>query len=269
MSIGPMSPEALRRYIQTHHEKQYLLVDVRQPEEYRRGHIPGARLIPLPELVKDMDQLPADKELVFYCQVGGRSMAAAAMVEEEGWGGAIHNLSGGLMAWDGGQVADLPRVRLFEGQSVQEMFRTAMDLEKGAQIFYETVGARHAEQFWGPIFARLAKAEWAHAKAVHGFWQQVQPDLESFEPLFEAMPGEILEGGIPLQQALEKLADPGDDTFLRLIELALQIEYAAFDLYRTLADQHRDSAIQEAFTSLAQSEKAHMQSLIEAMAKHN
>jgi sulfur-carrier protein adenylyltransferase/sulfurtransferase len=265
MSLKPMHPEELRRYMQNHHEKDYLIVDVRQPEEYRRGHIPGARLLPLPELVQSMDRLPAGKALIFYCHGGGRSMAAAAMVEEEAWGSALYNLTGGMMAWDGGRVADEPQVRLFAGQTPGEMFGTAVNLEKGAQIFYETVGARYAQQAWGPVFARLAKAEWAHARAVHGFWRQIEPDLDPFEPLFEGCRGEILEGGLPLQSALDKIARLQGDTCLRLIELALQIEYAALDLYRRLADQQGEEALRQAFISLAQAEKAHMQNLIEAM----
>jgi len=49
---------------------------------------------------------------------------------------------------------------------------------------------------------------------------------------------------------------------IRLVEMALQIEYAAFDLYRTLADQAREDESRQAFTQLSQAEKGHMQSLI-------
>lgn len=265
MSLKPMDPEQLRRFIRDHHETAYQIVDVRQPEEYRRGHIPGAHLLPLPELVQSMDRLPAEKALIFYCHSGGRSMAAAAMVEEEGLGDALYNLSGGIVHWDGGQVAGEPRVRLFEGQTPRDMFATAVNLEKGAQLFYETVGAKYAEAAWGPVFGRLAKAEWAHAKAVHGFWRQIEPDLQPFEPLFAECAGDILEGGLSLQNALDTLARMQGETCLRLIELALQIEYAAFDLYRTLADEHDEAPIQQAFISLAQAEKAHMENLIGAM----
>ena len=156
--LKPMSPEQLRQFSQTHHEQAYLLVDVRQPEEYRRGHIPGALLLPLPELVKSMDRLPADKELIFYCHSGGRSMAAAAMVAEEERHPTIYNLTGGMLAWDGGRISDVPRVNLFAGQSMAEMLRTAMNLEKGAQRFYESVGQQAVAQSWAQTFAILARA---------------------------------------------------------------------------------------------------------------
>jgi rhodanese-related sulfurtransferase/rubrerythrin len=265
MSLKPMSPEQLRDYSQNHHENAYLLVDVRQPDEYRRSHIPGARLIPLPELVQSMGQLPPDKELIFYCHGGGRSMAAAAMTEEEGFSGTIYNLTGGMLAWDGGRLADVPRVNLFAGQTLAEMFRTAMNLEKGAQLFYESVGQRHSGHTWAQTFAGLARAEVAHAKVVYGFWQGTQKDPAPFVSLYDQLAGDVLEGGLTLNAALEKAASVQNQACLRLIELALQIEYAAFDLYRTLADQAEAEAGRSAFIALAQAEKAHMRSLIESL----
>ncbi len=265
MSITDIPPQELRRYVQNHHEKDYLLVDVRQPQEYRKGHIPGARLLPLPDLAQNMDGLPADKALVLYCHSGGRSMAAAALLEEEGFGGPLYNLSGGMLAWDGGRIADVPRVSLFAGKTLTEMFATAVNLEKGAHIFYKSVAQQHAPEIWSPTFARLAKAEWAHARTVYGFWAPLTPGLAPFETLFNELSGDILEGGMPLTEALNKLAGTTDDACLRAIELALQIEYAALDLYRTLADQSTDNTSREAFISLAQAEKAHIQRLIQAL----
>ncbi len=83
MSIVEMTPEQLRHFIQHHHEKEFVVNDVRQPGEYEHGHIPGARLILLPELVRAMESLPQNQELVFCCRSGGRSQAAAAMVADE------------------------------------------------------------------------------------------------------------------------------------------------------------------------------------------
>ncbi|MBI5551533.1 MAG: sulfurtransferase [Desulfobacterales bacterium] len=263
--LKPMSPEQLRQFTQSHHEQAYLVVDVRQPEEYRRGHIPGALLLPLPELVKSMDRLPADKELIFYCHSGGRSMAAAAMVAEEERHPTIYNLTGGMLAWDGGRVSDVPRVNLFAGQSTVDMLHTAMNLEKGAQRFYEHVSRQFTGQSWAQTFAILARAEVAHAKVVHGFWSKLQADAPAFEALYDQLGGEVLEGGLPLNTALEKAAAVQDQACLRFMEMALQIEYAAFDLYRTLSDQFGTETERSAFLHLAQAEKAHMQGLIKAL----
>jgi len=265
MGIKNMTPEALREYILTHHENDYVLVDVRQPQEYRMGHIPGARLMPLPDLVRAMDQLPAQKELLFYCHSGGRSMTAATMVAEEGFGERIYNLDGGMMRWDGAKVEDLPRVALFDGQSLAGMFQTAMNLEKGAQLFYESVARKWAGQDWSGTFTRLAKAEIAHARTVHGYWRQIDETIDPFEPIYERMKGDVLEGGLTLDEALKRASGVKKDACLRLIEIALQIEYAAFDLYRNLADQVKTEEGRQAFLGLSHAEKAHMQALIGAI----
>lgn len=265
MSIKDITPQALRDYVQNHHENTYVLVDVRQPQEYQMGHIPGARLMPLPDLVRTMDMLPAEKELIVYCRSGGRSMAAAAMLEEEGFSVPIYNLAGGMLRWDGAELEDFPKVGLFAGNSLADMFETAVNLEKGAQLFYEAVGRDYAGHDWSRTFERLAKAEIAHARTVHKRWQRIDAGIDAFEPLYERLSGEVIEGGMSLEEALKKAAGAEKDACLRLIEMALQIEYAAFDLYRTLADQADTEEGRDAFIKLAQAEKAHMQALINAI----
>ena len=66
MDFENISPAAFRQYQNDHDEKSYLLVDVRQPEEYRAVHIPGAKLMPLDDLEANLAALPADKDIVFY-----------------------------------------------------------------------------------------------------------------------------------------------------------------------------------------------------------
>lgn len=265
--IRELSSEQLRSYIQTHHEKDYLLVDVRQPEEYSHAHIPGARLIPLSQLVKTVDSLPAESDLIFYCHSGGRSAAATVLATEELVGeGHIYNLKGGIHAWDGGTVDDLPQVQLFSRLSDVEMFETAMNLEKGAMRFYTHIGKNHAGRSWVDKFEHLAWAETAHAKSVYSFRQQKEAGPETFEALFDRLQGEIIEGGLPLAKAMEALDSQNNQSCMRLFELALKIEYAAYDLYRTLADQTSASDPGQAFLALAQAEKGHMRTLIDAMA---
>jgi rhodanese-related sulfurtransferase/rubrerythrin len=257
----------LRRYIRDHHESEYLLVDVRQTGEYRNSHIPGARLMPLPQLVQNMSALPAQIDLIFYCHSGGRSAAAAAMVAEEAVSSAnIYNLAGGIMAWQGGLVADFPKVQLFENQPFESMLKTAMNLEKGAMRFYNAVGGRYAAQAWSAIFARLAQAEIAHARSVHAILRQTAADHADFDHEFEHLSGEVLEGGMTLDLALQKLEGMQARACMRLVELALQIERAAFDLYRSLAEQVSEAPARDVFLSLAQAEKGHMQSLIDHVA---
>jgi rhodanese-related sulfurtransferase len=76
--------------------KPYLL-DVRQPEEYRSGHIPGAKLIPLGELSKRMNELPKTQEIICVCQSGSRSQSATRQLAGAGY--KVTNLHGGMTAW--------------------------------------------------------------------------------------------------------------------------------------------------------------------------
>lgn len=267
MSIKDLTPETLRQFIQDRHEKEYALIDVRQPGEYERGHIPGARLFPLPDLFRTMGSLPADKPLVFYCHSGARSMVAASMVQEEGMGSrGLYNLHGGMLSWDGGVVEDYPRVQMFKPQTApSEMLKTAMNMEKGALVYYTYISENYEDQPWVKVFSNLAKAELGHARTVYRFWRQIETRGEEFEPLFEKLSGEVLEGGMTLRKALKKAAAVKKRKCLHLIELALKIEYAAFDLYHTMADRITASDAQEAFITIAQEEKAHMRSLARAI----
>ena len=266
MAVDGLSPEELRRFIRENHEKRYLLVDVRQPGEYENVHIPGAHLMPLPRLADSMDSLPAGKALIFYCHSGSRSLAAASMADGQVEGhGPIYNLDGGIMAWNGAMLADTPRVQLFAGLDVAAMLKMAMNLEKGALRFYEHVRESRAQASWSEVSARLAQAEMAHARIVYDFLAKVHSDTEPFETLFDQLEGDVLEGGLSLDRALEALDSISTEACLRCLEFALRMEYAAYDLYRTLAEQARSDDARQAFLSLAQAEKAHMRTLSTAI----
>lgn len=61
-----VTADELRTYMAGHQEDEYILVDVRQPNEYAQGHIPGANFIPLSELPARLAELPVDRDIVFY-----------------------------------------------------------------------------------------------------------------------------------------------------------------------------------------------------------
>lgn len=259
-----MNPEQLRQYMEKNKESTYLIVDVRQPEEYVQGHIPGAKLVPLRELLADISGLPVDKDLVFYCHSGGRSAAAATLVSEEGvFEKNIFDLEGGIMAWDGRTVPDYPRVQIFDkSTNLSDLSLTAMDLEKGALRFYDHLKGRVDSTTLSKVFEQLSAAERAHAKAVFSYWKKAVDDPSDFAKIFDALPGEILEGGETLADVLQRVEDMKDNPCLRLIELALHIENAALDLYRTMAEKSESPEAKEVFLSIAQAEKKHMKTLV-------
>lgn len=77
-----------------------LLLDVRSLTEYAAGHIPGSRLVPLPNLRSKLDTLAEwkDRPVVVYCQSGQRSMDAMLLLKEAGFS-SLKMLEGGYEAW--------------------------------------------------------------------------------------------------------------------------------------------------------------------------
>ncbi len=74
------------------------VIDVREPAEYRRGHVPGAKLIPVATVLSRREELNHDKDLIFVCAVGQRSALACEMAAAVGLT-RLYNLDGGTEAW--------------------------------------------------------------------------------------------------------------------------------------------------------------------------
>jgi len=79
-------------------EEPAVVVDVREPREYERAHIPGARLVRLPELLNDT-QVPRDRPVVLVCRGGRRSTRAAAVLLQRGYDN-VRVLHRGLQGWE-------------------------------------------------------------------------------------------------------------------------------------------------------------------------
>jgi rhodanese-related sulfurtransferase len=77
--------------------KHPLVLDVRQPEEFHQGHIPGAKLMPLNKLRSRMNELPKGREIVCVCASGSRSISGAKVLAKAGY--KASNLQGGMHAW--------------------------------------------------------------------------------------------------------------------------------------------------------------------------
>jgi rhodanese-related sulfurtransferase len=73
------------------------VLDVRQPAEWRHGHIRGAENVPLLHLKSHLAALPRDKTIVTVCASGHRSAAAARTLQRAGY--QVENLKGGMHAW--------------------------------------------------------------------------------------------------------------------------------------------------------------------------
>ena len=86
-----------------------LLVDIREPAEFQRGHIPGAVHLPrgllefeihglVQRMMSDQVDSPEDQPIVLYCGTGGRSALAAETLATMGYRN-VRSMSGGIVAW--------------------------------------------------------------------------------------------------------------------------------------------------------------------------
>lgn len=80
--------------------KDRMLIDVREPNEYKAGFIPGAKNIPLSQLQGHLKEIPADRPILLYCQSGVRSRMAARLLLKNGYTDLTH-LRGGMNGWNG------------------------------------------------------------------------------------------------------------------------------------------------------------------------
>ncbi len=98
----PLTPAELSARLAR--EDAPLLLDVRTPQEFAAGHIPGAVLIPHDALAARLGELDPERPVVVYCRTGRRATIAEALLRGHGF--EVSQLQGSWQAW---QAADLPQ----------------------------------------------------------------------------------------------------------------------------------------------------------------
>lgn len=96
--------EAWKRVTASEKGEKPVLVDVREPWEYKSGHARGAKNIPLSQLRRKINEFPRDREVLLICQSGHRSMQAARFLQQQGVENVV-NVTGGTSLW---RVHNLP-----------------------------------------------------------------------------------------------------------------------------------------------------------------
>ncbi len=101
-ALEPISREDLMARVQ---EGTVTVIDVRPPEEYASGHVPGAVNIPIKELERRLDDLPEGREVVAYCRGTWCVLSFEAVASLRGKGRAARRLEAGYPEW---KAAGLP-----------------------------------------------------------------------------------------------------------------------------------------------------------------
>ncbi|WNB93569.1 rhodanese-like domain-containing protein [Bacillus sp. NEB1478] len=96
-----------KKYLKTLTEEEFKagyrkaqLIDVREPEEFKKGHILGARNIPLSQMRQRLKEVRNDQPVYLYCESGFRSARAAQFLKKKKYV-QLHHLQGGFKKWTG------------------------------------------------------------------------------------------------------------------------------------------------------------------------
>ncbi len=96
--VRDIEPTELNRLLELPDGERPIVVDVREPWEYRQGHVPGSRLIPLGDLMRHVAELDPAVPVAVICASGSRSQSAAALLGQKGFA-TVYNVLGGTSAW--------------------------------------------------------------------------------------------------------------------------------------------------------------------------
>ena len=240
----------------------FTLLDVRQPEEYESEHLPGAKLIPLPELSGRLAELDGEKPTIVYCAIGGRSRVAAQVLAAKGFREVL-NLSGGIKAWNS-QKAVGPEdlgLQLFSGnESPEETLMTAYSLEEGLREFYLSMAAQVKTESARRLFDQLSGIEVKHQDRIFNEYRRISASAPTREEFVQKVVASGMEGGLTTQDYL-RLYQPDLEVPEEVVSLAMAIEAQALDLYQRAADRAGTMESKNVLMQIANEERTHLEQL--------
>jgi sulfur-carrier protein adenylyltransferase/sulfurtransferase len=252
-------PDDVKEYTRKSKEGTYTLLDVRQPFEYEENHLPGARLIPLPQLADSLGELDPRRPTIVYCAVGGRSRMAAQMLVHRGFD-EVYHLEGGIEAWED-PTATGPRefhLKFIRGdESPEEAIMVAYRMEEGLKRFHELMKAEAEDPDLVVLLTGLIKAEESHERTLLELLSEFGHEDVSLGAGPVGDNPEVMEGGIDASEFVN-----GNRRFLHSVsgylELAMMIETQALDLYLRMAGECRVDSASTVLLRIAEEEKAHL-----------
>ena len=260
--IATMNVDQAKEWFIGNKGSEFIILDVRQPEEYRSGHLPGAVFIPLPDLINKVGGLDHAKPIIAYCRSGNRSRAAAAFLLSYGFS-KVYSMDGGITAWNG-QVATgsyNEGLSMLEGrETAEELISLAMALEEGSRMFYVNVEELTLDTEAKNVLKTIAEAEEKHKtqilqayKLITG--ENLTDDILNREPL-----SGIMEGGVRIDEVVSFLKG-SDKTLLDILEVSMQLEINSLDLYIKILRNIEDAGAKKVFDILIEEEKNHLSKL--------
>ena len=258
-----ITADQARQYMADKKVSAFSLLDVRQPSEYEKEHLPAALLIPLRELPARLMELDKDKPVIVYCAVGGRSKAAAQFLAGKGFV-EVYNLIGGINAWHGRKATgqyEKGLELLCGGMKFADGLQLAFAMEDGLERFYRLLAEKTSGKEQEGLFQRLAGFEARHKALLASEYGTVSVSNRAI-PCFsgEQAGKNLMEGGVHAFEVLAQL-----ETKVDILELAMMFETQALDLYGRLGRKAKTEAIRNFFLGLADEELKHLSYLTDEL----
>ena len=260
--VETITPVDAKKLIEGGKAGEIEILDVREPAEYERGHIPGARLIPLSILPSKLDEIETDKTTITYCARGGRSASAASLLKGHGLD-KVFSLDGGLEAWKGSVAKGGLEAGMFlieDIKTIDEYIALAWALEDGNVRFYDAAGNLLNDAEGKALFGELVKAEDKHKSNILKAFREMKGADISPTYLKDRSSKGIMEGGVFLKEALEWLND-NKRSLKDILELSMQLETNSLDLYFRILNVTGSEDIKAIFRSIIEEEKNHLKHL--------
>jgi len=193
-----------------------------------------------------------------------RSRAAASILQTAGFATA-RSMLGGIRAWEGLTAPGQPEAGMAfftMAARAEELIALAWLLEEGSRRFYEEAQRSLADSGVQKLLSGLVSAEEHHKASLEKLYQTLTGSLpgKGFPSslLSDAAPGDYMEGGVRVSEALEWVKGKNTSEFL---ELAMSLETSSYDLYIKMERRVEAENSKKVFSLLANEEERHLESL--------
>lgn len=260
--VKSMDSEEAREYVSKHREGTYTILDVRQPWEYEKEHISGARLVPLPQLSEKIGELDPGKPTIVHCAVGGRSRVAAQLLAGQGFK-EVYNLKGGIMAWNGRKASgsvESGMLYLKGNETPEDIIALAYGMEEGLKCFYRLMAEKFKDNEVAGMLNKLVSIEDMHKQKLLGIYKNLNTAVKDTETFESKIVSRIMEGGVTTEEFI-KQNRPVLETIRGVLTMAVIIETQSLDLYMRYTEKIKDEKSRDVLYDIAEEEKVHLKEL--------
>ena len=268
--VKSISADEVRAIIKKKRGEEYFLLDVRQPNEYSAGHLPGATLIPLSDLPTRIESIDSAKPVIVYCRSGNRSRSAVGILNGVGRED-VFNMDGGILAYNGIVASGPPEAGVFcfpKNLSPDQLVAMAWYIEDGSQKFCEELAQEKCSMKINDLPVNLIDSKIEQKRELVNLYQNIVNPMERKEFPSEVLPSppvNVMAGCIDVSQAIEWSKDK---SISDILDLMISLEANTFDLFLKLGRQVESDRARKVFVELAENEKVHLNNLISAFEKN-